>query len=716
MNFTVARFALASFVPLLLSFTAGAVTVDTAIMTKDGWSECTAPTPTSIVTNTDDHIRLWFTVTDLHIGDVGSVEWYDPSGQLKKSGSYQPANTDGRSCYGDELPITNQSRQLGAWVVKILWNRVIHRTITFTIGPVIVRGPDVSVKWVSSPPVSLTSGQVFNVSFGIQGDTTISYRIHSGANPDPSTYPDVQSSWIDAAAGTIQASLKAPVVTSPTAYYYVVHASVGKLDYFSLVAKSIVSPSGSVGGGSPTVQWTQKPPTTFNNGDSIAIQWQISGGSLAMYSHVHLALDQASLKTSNSIRTDTSQNTGSDGLHNLSFIPTDSSLLGSLPSGTVVYMLVHASDPNGTVNYWTSDDNVATSTVSTPATSSNTEPCLVFVHGSRDADADPDYMWSLDWMAGRNYWREYSPYDVGWGGPAQTLTNSAEDFVRIATNNLTRPHFVVRYNGAAAWWDDTAAARVAQEIVRATNGEYDAINSGVNRADRSRCERPYAEGGRFIVITHSMGATVMDFILGNAKPSDSHYNWSGAPFNVVADRISGVVSVGGAHRGTALADLICGSASGCNIVNGQRCTDARYWLQTGHDFQVSTYSNSPAKPVWLIGGNKGLPTSGCLDGEDDGVLELSSQLACKSSIGVEISNACDSKHKMQDNNFINIDTVYETHDDEKNGRGVGDRTRRSLPDGIWKCDGNRCAPNTVVHSNLSSAAMVDLLISAKAIP
>jgi hypothetical protein len=68
--------------------------------------------------------------------------------------------------------------------------------------------------------------------------------------------------------------------------------------------------------------------------------------------------------------------------------------------------------------------------------------------------------------------------------------------------------YVIGYNGTKAYWDPQAAGEVANEIVNATNGGND---GGGNH-----CARTYAEGGTFWVIGHSMGPTVIDFILGTA--------------------------------------------------------------------------------------------------------------------------------------------------------------------------------------------------------
>lgn len=336
------------------------------------------------------------------------------------------------------------------------------------------------------------------------------------------------------------------------------------------------------------------------------------------------------------------------------------------------------------------------------------EPCLVFVHGSRVADATSGYDWSQDWLAGRNHWRSYIdvPGDLI-DGSDTVSTNPADDFIRAATNNFSRPHFVVRYNGAAEWWNSEAAGQVASEIVRATNGEFD---GPIGQADRSQCTTPWQNGGTFWVVAHSGGATVMDFILGNSRPTDPNFNFNGS-YDQVASRITGVFSVAGAHRGSSLADTICNPGTGCNIA-GHNCTNARRWLQTDESHQVYFYSSSPAKTVWLTGGYKGGPTSACLNGEDDAVLQYASIFACSGDANGSYnnSNVCGSNSKQESANFRNLDGVYENHDDIRNNRS-STRERRSIPDGIWECDGQQCAPNLVVRSNLSTASFVDLLLT-----
>jgi hypothetical protein len=293
----------------------------------------------------------------------------------------------------------------------------------------------------------------------------------------------------------------------------------------------------------------------------------------------------------------------------------------------------------------------------TASSGSSSTPCLIFVHGTRDDDKRQPYgsEWSSasNWQTGRDYWRSYylDPLELfEW-----PLTDPNEDFVHEATNGFTRPYYVVRYNGAAPWWSTEAAKRIATEIVNATSGGSD--------PGRNSC----GSSTTFWVVAHSGGATVMDFILGNSRQSDPYLgvscgvNGSGspqictsdAPYGQVANRISLVISVGGAHRGSPLADVACPLGN-----SGPLCTDARLWLKTDPSAQVSQYAGVPGKPVWLVGGAK--PTaSGLLLAEyNDGTLPYASQFACAGDPNgrwIDLS-VCDRQHKQEQTNFFNIDS------------------------------------------------------------
>src|SRR5215813_3588680 len=266
-------------------------------------------------------------------------------------------------------------------------------------------------------------------------------------------------------------------------------------------------------------------------------------------------------------------------------------------------------------------------------------PCLIFVHGKQT-----DTNTFTNWTAARNYWK-----------------SGSRDAIQTATKNFATSYYVVGYNGTNAYWDAGAAGEVANEILNATNGGPD---GGGNR-----CARTFAQGGSFWVIGHSMAGPIMDFILGNNDASDPNFNFNG-PYDVVAQRLSLVITLGGAHRGSQGADAVCGNNNiFCNFIALfiQSCDTATYWLRSSDDVNVRTYANAPARNIYLTGGYEAIfGASACLSGEDDGIVQYASIFACNGSAtaGYDNSNACNNNAKQESSGFFNLDGCHENHSDE----------------------------------------------------
>lgn len=309
-------------------------------------------------------------------------------------------------------------------------------------------------------------------------------------------------------------------------------------------------------------------------------------------------------------------------------------------------------------------------------------PCLIFVHGKQtNTNTYTSY------ASARNYW-----------------VKDSGDFVRTATKNYATSYYVVGYNGTKPYWDAQAAGEVANEIVNATNGGAD--------GGGKRCAQTYAQGGTFWIVAHSMGGVVTDYILGNNDASDPNYNYGGAPFSTVATRVSLAITTGGAHRGSEGADAVCGNSSGfCNWAASwiQSCDNATYWLRSADDVQVRTYSNAPAKTIYLTGGYEAMASSGCLTGEDDGVVQYASIYACNGSASASYnnSNVCGNSSKQESSGFRNMDAAHENHDDERND--VDSDTRKAIPGGMWNCGTTPCAPDTTVQSAMTTAKYISIL-------
>lgn len=310
------------------------------------------------------------------------------------------------------------------------------------------------------------------------------------------------------------------------------------------------------------------------------------------------------------------------------------------------------------------------------------QPCLIFVHGKQtNTNTYTSY------SSARNYW-----------------VNGTADFIRVATKSFAASYYVVGYNGTRPYWESQSAGEVANEIVNATNGGAD--------AGGNRCRTTYAAGGTFWVIAHSMGGTIMDWILGNNDASDPNYNFNG-PYDQVAQRISMVIAVGGAHRGSQGADAVCLQANPlCSFIAIfiQSCDDATYWLRSADDVQVRTFSNAPARTVNLTGGYEAIfGASACLNGEDDGVVQYASIYACNGSATASYnnSNVCGNTSKQEASGFRNLDAAHENHSDERDA--VDSDVRKAIPGGIWTCSGVPCAPDTTVQSSMTTARFVSIL-------
>jgi len=310
------------------------------------------------------------------------------------------------------------------------------------------------------------------------------------------------------------------------------------------------------------------------------------------------------------------------------------------------------------------------------------QPCFIFVHGKQTNTNT-----FTNWSTARSYW-----------------VNGSRDFIKTATKNFTASYYVVGYNGTKAYWDAGAAGEVATEIVNATNGGAD---GGGNR-----CARTYAQGGTFWVIGHSMAGPIMDYVLGNNDASDPNFNANG-PYDQVGQRVSLVVTLGGAHRGSQGADAACGNNNFlCNFLAGfiQSCDTATYWLRSADDVQVRTYANAPARNIYLTGGYEAIfGASVCLSGEDDGIVQHASQYACNGSATTGYNNGtvCGNASKQESSGFLNLDCGHENHSDE---RDDSDRdTRRQVPSGIWMCGSTPCAPDTQVQGAMSAAQLVAVL-------
>jgi hypothetical protein len=299
--------------------------------------------------------------------------------------------------------------------------------------------------------------------------------------------------------------------------------------------------------------------------------------------------------------------------------------------------------------------------------------CFIFVHGHQNGD--------LNYAQARDTWKGLGRDMVG----------------LVARDN---EYFIVHWDSTRAYWD--ASAEVAARINHALNGGAD---GGGNRCLTGETD--------YIVVAHSFANTVMDFILGNSRAPDPYYNYGGADFANIGDRLSAYVSLQGGHRGIIQADAICGNSSAANNwlasfvgqLIGATCDPAVESMQTADNWEVKNRANSPRVTAHLIAGYKPVflvSNSALLPGEDDGVTPYPSALACGGNATTAYTkyNACTNDEKSELFGFRNCDQSYENHTDGPTDSARN--ARRALTGGCWSARTN----GQQVRSSMSSAELI----------
>ena len=315
--------------------------------------------------------------------------------------------------------------------------------------------------------------------------------------------------------------------------------------------------------------------------------------------------------------------------------------------------------------------------------------CFIFVHGHQTHN--------LTYAEARDYWRT-SAFDT-------INTDMAGD---IGANNH---YYVVNWNSTDYYWN--GSVEVAEKINNALGGNPD---PGGNS-----CAGDLSSP---IVVAHSMGNAVMDFILGNARTTDPYYNYHSADFANIGAKLGGVVGVEGVHRGTYGADGLCGNASWfTNTVSGvvahftgATCDNGSASCQTADSWTVKTYANSPYKNVNLIAGYKGhIATSAILAGEDDMLVAYSSGFACSGSATASYttSNVCYNNAKQEVSGFKNCDQMYENHDAGRNGMSQNKRKAVLGGAGVSGCWPSSYSTGTQVRSSMSTAELIRCVWATK---
>ncbi|MFT3927732.1 MAG: hypothetical protein QM778_34715 [Myxococcales bacterium] len=312
--------------------------------------------------------------------------------------------------------------------------------------------------------------------------------------------------------------------------------------------------------------------------------------------------------------------------------------------------------------------------------------CFILVHGhTRAADTtqdpigvDPNAPNSVAY--GYNYWR---------------TTNG--DFIQSVTQNGLANHGVIRWNAYdgphKAYWQADVVASVVAQLISITSGQGDYYSHA------GQC----SASDRFYVVAHSQGAQVMTYINANAYPGARFYNkglvtadgatitastLAGAattalPLDTAMSKITALITIGGAINGTQGMDIVCTNGASKALaeqVVGAGCTPS---LQTLAQYNPSANSGSKMlKPTYHFGGTASFAmpltaSSALLGGEDDGTVNLASQMNCAGSptrdlesdlreyaFGVAVTFSCNNLNKRHSNTF-NVGTFDQDHESER---------------------------------------------------
>ena len=310
-------------------------------------------------------------------------------------------------------------------------------------------------------------------------------------------------------------------------------------------------------------------------------------------------------------------------------------------------------------------------------------PCIAFVHGHRaDSTATTDYT-----------------YNEGQSGTAVSYWQNSREFIRDATNNYDVRYSVVQYNTHKYYYD--AAAELTDDL-------YD-------RACKS------ATGSQLYgswLVTHSMGGRMLSWIMGNSVSGDPYYNYGGKRYDLIRAKYDLWWSMGGGHDGTEAAEAVCGySTWSCELIEGIVDIFTISECDLGTKSMMHSWS-----PQWengtrvvsrLISGYEAMGTSGCLNGEDDGIIEYASSYFCNNhpdddnsvgydrfcssledvntggldGCGDDPVNKCQTDRKQR-SGYYNYDAGHENHDDQRESDDPD--PRRAVAGGYWQS--HNCHP------------------------
>jgi hypothetical protein len=343
------------------------------------------------------------------------------------------------------------------------------------------------------------------------------------------------------------------------------------------------------------------------------------------------------------------------------------------------------------------------------------ENCYIMVHGH---GTDGSVKTSSNQPA-LDYWRSshFSQY------------NGADFLAHLLGPNDN--YGIVGYNSTDEagypYWRNETAGEIARQIINIKQGNGDGYN---HDQAGTQCN----SNDSFWVVSHSQGAQQMTFISGNAISGSPYYNTA---FNANGNAVSvnyqnamsgilGVFTTGGAISGTEGADRVCNGNWLDSLINaaflGKSCNDSVKWMQTNDSYLArNLIGTNLAAPMYVMGGYKSFPgiegaSAGFLNGEDDGYINLASQMSCagspkrslwddlneyKTFFGIAYGSPkfrCNNANKGTPRTY-NMASVYTDHDAERNG-GISFPDYKSIENGMNCGNGRNMAARIGICTEL----------------
>lgn len=285
----------------------------------------------------------------------------------------------------------------------------------------------------------------------------------------------------------------------------------------------------------------------------------------------------------------------------------------------------------------------------------------------------------------------------------------------------TDNYAIVGYNSTDEagypYWRDETAGTIARQMIAIKQGNGDGYN---HPQANTQC----AASDDFYVVSHSQGAQQMMFMSGNAISGSPYYNTAfnnaGAVTVDYASAFANVLAIfttGGAIGGTEGADRLCNGSWLDSLINAaflsKDCNPSVQWMQTNDSYLArNLIGTNLAAPIYVMGGYKSFPgiegaSAGLLTGEDDGYINLASQMSCagspkrnlwddlneyKTFFGIAYGSPkfrCNNSNKGTPRTY-NMASVYTDHDAERNG-GISYPDYANIENGLTCGNGRNMA-------------------------